>query len=495
MKNSRLLVTALIITGIVLVVMALIIVSQRDPDETETSTTSLGEELFANAADSDDECVVCHVNHTPGIVVQYGDSAHYQANVSCAECHKVPEDYAGAIQHPDQDFFVLSRSSPARCARCHENQVDQYNLSRHSLPAYVAYAGTEALSEEHLAQYNAIPEGGTLPGGRARNALYHLEGPAVTRFACETCHDVGKPNVDNSVGDCTACHLRHEFSLEQVRKPETCNACHIGPDHPQWEIYHESPHGIAYTTGGDDWNWDAEPGTVDTTDFPAPTCAICHFSGFGSTGTTHDVGDRLTWYLFSTISERRPNYVENANRMRSVCEACHSTPFIEDFYTDGDAIVGAINDWVRLSDAMVQPLKDNGLLTDAPFDEPIDYTYYELWHHWGRTAKFGAWMQGPDYTQWHGAYEVMHALAELREQVDQKLVAAGLEPLNLPETFPSHESAVEYLNQLAQPTDQPEATPASTENSDESEASDQPDAEATSETPTDSATPEPTTGQ
>ena len=74
----------------------------------------------------------------------------------------------------------------------------------------------------------------------------------------------------------------------------------------------------------------------------------------------------------------------------------------------------------------MQPLKDNGLLTDAPFDEPIDYTYFELWHHWGRTAKFGVWMQGPDYTQWHGAYEVLSDLAELREMVAEKLEKAGL---------------------------------------------------------------------
>jgi hypothetical protein len=37
-------------------------------------------------------------------------------------------------------------------------------------------------------------------------------------------------------------------------------------------------------------------------------------------------------------------------------------------------------------------------------------------------------MQGPDYTQWHGAYEVLADLAELREMVDAKLQEAGLEP-------------------------------------------------------------------
>jgi hypothetical protein len=73
----------------------------------------------------------------------------------------------------------------------------------------------------------------------------------------------------------------------------------------------------------------------------------------------------------------------------------------------------------------MKPLRDQKLLTDAPFDEPIEYTEFELWHHWGRTTKFGAWMQGPDYTQWHGGYELIKALADLRDIAQQKLGAAG----------------------------------------------------------------------
>jgi len=84
-----------------------------------------------------------------------------------------------------------------------------------------------------------------------------------------------------------------------------------------------------------------------------------------------------------------------------------------------------VNEWVIESNDLIAPLKEQGLLTSEPFDEPIDFTYFNLWHHWGRTAKFGAWMQGPDYSQWHGAYEVLHDLAELREMVTEKLHAAG----------------------------------------------------------------------
>jgi hypothetical protein len=35
------------------------------------------------------------------------------------------------------------------------------------------------------------------------------------------------------------------------------------------------------------------------------------------------------------------------------------------------------------------------------------------------------WMQGPDYTQWHGAYEVISDLAELGDLIDAKLAGAG----------------------------------------------------------------------
>ena len=379
-------------------------------------------------ANSDNTCVTCHRNSTPGIVEQFGHSTMAAASVTCENCHVVSADYPAAEAH--EGTYVLASPTSAMCAKCHGAEVAQFNASRHGLPAYVAVFGTDGLSQNLLDVYASIPEGQYAPD-KSRNAIAALEGPAITRFACESCHNIGRPAADESVGQCQKCHLRHEFSLSQVRHPETCNNCHIGPDHPQWEIYTELAHGIAYATGGDNWNWDAEPGTLTVNDFPAPTCATCHMSGFGASGTTHDVGERLTWYLFAPISEQRPSYQDNAVRMQNVCRECHNADYIDNFYTDGDTLVSAINDRVAESDQIMQPLKDQGLLTADPFDEPIDFTYFELWHHWGRTAKFGAWMQGADYTQWHGAYEMLSDLAELREIATQRLDAA-----NNPEATP-----------------------------------------------------------
>lgn len=411
------LVVVLIVAGLILVIMAVSGAGLETADEPERVNV---------LANSNNECVECHENTTPGIVEQYGHSTMAAAEVSCQDCHEVAADYPGAIEH--EGTYVLNQPTTAMCEGCHTAEVAQFYQSRHALPAYVAYAGTEVLDEELLDVYAAVPEGGFLPEVFvARNALHRLEGEAITRFACEACHNIGQPAADGSIGQCQDCHLRHEFSLEQARKPETCNACHIGPDHPQWEIYQESPHGIAYMTDGHNWAWEAEPGTLGVTGFPAPTCAICHMSGFGATATTHDVGDRLTWFLAAPVSERRPAWQDNKVRMQSVCLECHNPNFIDEFYLAADAATLRVNEWVLQSDEMVEPLKANGLLTDEPFDEPIDFVYFELWHHWGRTAKFGTWMQGPDYVQWHGAYELLADLAELQEMVDQKLEAAGIE--------------------------------------------------------------------
>lgn len=367
-------------------------------------------------ANSTDECVSCHRQASPGIVQQYGHSSMAGAKVSCQDCHEVKANYPGAVEH--EGTYVLQSPSTAMCERCHQSEVAQFNASRHGLPAYVAVVGSKELTPELLAAYQAIPEGLFAPD-KSRNILAEMEGKDITRFACETCHNVGRPAPDGSVGECQSCHLRHEFSLEQARKPETCNACHIGPDHPQWEIYQESPHGIAYATMGYNWNWDADPGTLSVQDMPAPTCATCHFSSFGGTATTHDAGDRLSWYLFAPISERRPGWQDNAVRMQTVCLECHNKNFIASFYTDADKLVLRVNELVEEGNAVVKPLRDAKLITDVQFDEMIEFANYELWHHWGRTTKFGAWMQGPDYTQWHGAYEMVKVIAELRAEAKE----------------------------------------------------------------------------
>jgi hypothetical protein len=57
--------------------------------------------------------------------------------------------------------------------------------------------------------------------------------------------------------------------------------------------------------------------------------------------------------------------------------------------------------------SIVDDLTAQNLLNPkSPFGDKLQWTFYELWHHEGRRARHGASMQGPDYTHWHGMYEV-----------------------------------------------------------------------------------------
>lgn len=121
------------------------------------SIVEVGPEKINILTNSNNDCVQCHKNASPGIVEQYGVSAMARASVKCQDCHEVAEDYPGAVEH--EDTFVLQSPSTEMCNNCHTAQVAQFNQSRHSLPSYVAYNGTVGFSETQLAQYRSIPEG------------------------------------------------------------------------------------------------------------------------------------------------------------------------------------------------------------------------------------------------------------------------------------------------------------------------------------------------
>lgn len=446
MFKGRLWLVALVLTALIFIVLFL---STRRDYVTVSAPPAPGEAV--TVALPADRCVTCHHRQTPTIVEQWAQSKHALNRTLCSDCHEVEKTYPTAKEH--YGTYITATISPGICGKCHPAEVQQFAMSRHSIPAWAAMVGYDTLPPHFKELFNNIteirrsPEGGEIPVGfvgATRNALYDLEqelivgkpvphgadlpeGRKMMSLACEACHQIGRPNADGTAGNCNTCHLRHRFSLEQVRKPETCNRCHIGPDHPQWEIYQESSHGILYATQGEHWNWNQVPGRLTVADFPAPTCQVCHMSSFGPQPTTHDVGDRLSWYLFAEVSSRRPNWRENTQRMQSICAQCHNSNFIASLYDRADTTTMGVNQAVSAGGKMLTDLVKDGKLTAKPFDHPIKYIAFDLWHYYGRTAKFGAWMQGPDYTQWHGVYPLMNELSHLRA------ASAELRGKNLPE--------------------------------------------------------------
>ena len=151
---------------------------------------------------------------------------------------------------------------------------------------------------------------------------------------------MGNVYPDDSTGNCGACHTRHKFSLAEARKPFACASCHLGPDHPDIEIFENSKHGHIDNTQGDEWDWDTASGAWEPGDNRGPTCATCHMSGIGDLLTTHNISERLYWNGWAKRFEMRSstdpmspllgNGPEGRKKMKQVCNSCHGT-----LHTDG----------------------------------------------------------------------------------------------------------------------------------------------------------------
>jgi hypothetical protein len=218
---------------------------------------------------------------------------------------------------------------------------------------------------------------------------------------------IGRINPDGSKGSCTACHTRHNFSKAQAREPQTCGKCHLGPDHPQIEVYQESKHGILYEAFKDRMNMSKDTWVVGKDYTAAPTCATCHMSATPNQPVTHDVGARISWTLRPPVSKKLVNADKRRDNMKDVCGSCHSEPFVTGFYKQFDNLVNLYDEkFAKPATAIRQELMDKGKLTQANFDDKLDWIYWELWHHEGRRARHGAAMSGPDYAWWHGIYDV-----------------------------------------------------------------------------------------
>ncbi len=359
------------------------------------------------------KCATCHAEETSAVVHEYEMSAHAKKGVNCLDCHR-PAPGQKKMEH--RGFVITETMTAANCRQCHQTQYEQFLRSRHAAPAWAAVSGPGDFTPEQVQAAEALHPGAVQ---RPPNALALLEGDEAIQRGCQQCHSVGKPNADGSIGTCTACHARHSASVRLARLPETCGQCHMGPDHSQIEIYHESKHGVLFNAQRDQMNLEADPKRLTTRDMPVPTCATCHMSGLEGLKFTHDTSERLSYYLFAAVSDKRPNYQLGQIQMKEVCLKCHTKKHIDQYYEEAEKVVARTNDYVRKSQAIMEGLRKDGLLTPAPYDQPIEFLAFNLWHYDGRTAKHGAFMGGADFVQWHGFFELVQKLNEMQAMADE----------------------------------------------------------------------------
>jgi hydroxylamine dehydrogenase len=345
-------------------------------------------------------CISCHENQSPSFVEEWMISEHAKKGVDCYTCHKAEKSDPDAMDH--NGFTISILVTPQDCSKCHTKEVKEMTTSHHakagdilnSLDNYLGevVGGPEAVAVGCLQCHGAKVK--VLPNGKLDTNGWPNTG-------------IGRINPDGSKGSCTACHARHNFSKAQARQPEACGKCHLGPDHPQIEVYNESKHGILYVANKDRLNLHKNAWVVGKDYTAAPTCATCHMSATPDQPVTHDVGARISWTLRPPISKKLENAEKRRAAMQDVCSSCHSSPFVVGFYIQFDNLVNLYDEkFAKPATAIRKELIDRGKLSKADFDEKLDWVYWELWHHEGRRARHGASMSGPDYAWWHGIYDV-----------------------------------------------------------------------------------------
>ena len=359
------------------------------------------------------KCAECHANQQYSVVHEYELSKHAAKGISCLDCHQPQQ---GQQKKEHNGFVITTAITPGNCRPCHEQIYQEFLRSRHAAPSWAAVFGEKGLTPEQ-ADFAEKYHPGYVK--RPANVLAQVEGPSAISGGCAQCHSVGKPQDDGTVGNCTACHTRHTSSVAVARLPRTCGQCHMGPDHSQIEIYEESRHGILFTAQQKSLNLAADPRSLTTRDMFVPTCATCHMSGINGQKVTHNPGERLSYFLADAISKQRPNYQQAQLNMKQICNQCHTRSLIERVYSQAERVLASTNEKVQKAQDLVASLRKDGIVMTQPYQQPIDFVLFDLWHYDGRTSKHGAFMGGADFVQWHGNYELLKKQVELNAMAEE----------------------------------------------------------------------------
>ena len=412
-----------------------------------------------NVACAQDSCIACHSMQTPSIVEDWKKSKHSKVEVTCYTCHQVKE---GDFAEDHHGYEITPVVSPKKCAMCHEYEYVTQTKSKHAFasingplkPWYKemrkrglnpldANTARENPPEEFIKKLVTplFPASGIMEkAGLFDSGINH----ANQFLGCYECHGsyvyydgkklkgwpnlgVGRVNPDGSIGACSSCHSAHQFSLKEARSPETCGKCHLGYDHPQIEIFESSYHGVRYEADKENWNWEAEPWKAGV-DFSAPTCSACHMSEIATPSGkvvvqgTHDVGSRLKWEIqakFIMYQSSNPNLAlgfkpdkelgeENRERMKKVCQLCHSPYWVDEYFYHYERVLEDYNITAKYAVKLLNQMYEEGLINKSnPIDEFPEIMWYYIWHHDGRRMRMGASMMGPDYTHWAGTVDTI----------------------------------------------------------------------------------------
>jgi hypothetical protein len=387
--------------------------------------------LVPNSAWASD-CIDCHRLTNPTIVYDWHLSKHSANDIDCSVCH-------GDQHTSEADVHEVQLPTPQVCAECHQTQFEQYASGKHAL----AWASMNAMPTAHW-QPMALIEG--------------MKG-------CGGCHKIGLKSEEDlrqlkqsgsrfGVASCDACHTRHTFAVEEAKDPEACRTCHMGFDHPQWEMYSGSKHGVRYSL--------KKAGILSKVR-GAPTCQTCHMqqgnhevrTAWGFLAVRLPLpedpqwrADRVTVLQALGVLDPDGNptprldvvkaadvarldeesWQKERSKMLQTCRACHSGNFAAGELQKGDDMIREADRLLAEAIRIVADLYRDGVLAkpesyayafpdlltfhDAPTE--IEQTLFEMHLEHRMRAFQGTFHANPDYALWYGWSAMARDLTKIK---------------------------------------------------------------------------------
>ena len=377
-------------------------------------------------------CVTCHEKATAGIVKDWQLSKHSKNDVFCTVCH--------GDQHMSEDDVARAETPTAdTCQQCHEEQGAQFKAGKHAL----AWAAMKAMPTAHW-QPMALIEG--------------MKG-------CGGCHKLGikteveikklkKQGTVFGLASCDVCHTRHFFSAKEAMQPQSCQTCHMGFDHPQWEMYSSSKHGVRFLL---------KQNGILPESAAAPTCQTCHMrdgnhevrAAWGFLAVRLPMPEDKVWAsaritILQALGVLDPDgnptarlavakkadlvrlthdeWQRERDKMLDSCSQCHSLNFAQTELEKGDQMIREVDLLMAEAIHIVADLYGEGLLKKPkhytyPFpdmlsfhDAPtqIEQRLFIMFMKHRMRAFQGAFHANPDYALWYGWSAMRQDLSDIK---------------------------------------------------------------------------------
>ena len=390
---------------------------------------------------SDDSCVSCHEKLTPGQVKDWKISKHSAINVTCSTCH-------GNQHNSTKDAHLAQMPDERICSQCHAKQFNEFSKGKHNF----GWVSLNALPITHV-EPDELMEGGRGCGGCHNMGI-------KTETQRKEQRDKGYRYQNNS---CDECHTRHTFSKKEASDPRACQQCHMGYDHPQWEMWSSAKHGSRWFT--------RDSGNLPE-DAHAPKCQDCHMpkgshenrTAWGFLGVRLPLPEDPQWkadriILLKALGVLSPVTGEPTSRLEAVksvdmvrlteeawrterekmikvCSNCHSERYAREQLSMGDTMMKKTDRLLAEAIEIVAGLYKDGIIKkpdNYSFAYPdflyfmqtgggdmkklsyIDQVLFQMYmKHRMRTYQ-AFFHVNPDYAYWYGWGMMVKDLGEIKE--------------------------------------------------------------------------------